>query len=238
MARDQALAADEQAKGAILSDEGNLATAKINLGYTDITSPITGKIGRTNITKGNVVGPDSGSLTIIVSQDPMYVTFPVSQRELLRAQQSGGQPDARSIKVRIRFADGTIYDQTGEINFLDVTVDRTTDTVIARATMSNPKGALIDGQLVSVVLEAAKPEEKIVIPQATLIADQQGVYVFVVEDGKVAIRRVKPGASRGTGVVIEEGLAGGEQVIVEGIQRVRPGQPVQAAPLPSALGRS
>ena len=152
----------------------------------------------------------------------MYVTFPVSQRELLRAQQSGGQPDARSIKVRIRFADGTIYDQTGEINFLDVTVDRTTDTVIARATMSNPKGALIDGQLVSVVLEAAKQEEKIVIPQAALIADQQGVYIFVVEDGKVAIRRVKPGAASGTGVVIEEGLAGGEQVIVEGIQRVRP----------------
>ena len=94
---------------------------------------------------------------MIVSQDPMYVTFPVSQREFLRAQQSGRQPDARSIKVRIRFSDGTIYDQTGAINFVDVTVDRTTDTVIARATMPNPKGALIDGQLVSVVLEADKP---------------------------------------------------------------------------------
>lgn len=235
VARDQALAADEQAKGAILSDEGNLATAKINLGYTDITAPITGKIGRTNITKGNVVGPESGSLTLIVSQDPMYVTFPVSQRELLRAQQAGRTPDAGRINVRIRFSDRTMYDQVGEMNFLDVTVERTTDTVIARATIPNPKGTLIDGQLVSVVLEAAKPEEKIVIPQSTLIADQQGTYVFIVDDGKVAIRRIKPGGTSGTGVVIEEGLTGGEQVIVEGIQRVRPGQPVQASPVPAAL---
>src|SRR5215469_3515292 len=88
VARDQARAADEQAAGAIMQDEASLQTAKINLGYTDITSPITGKIGRTNITKGNVVIPSSGVLTTIVSQDPMYVTFPVSQRELLRARES------------------------------------------------------------------------------------------------------------------------------------------------------
>jgi membrane fusion protein (multidrug efflux system) len=120
VARDQALAADQQAHGTIMADEANLATAKINLGYTDITSPITGRIGKTNITKGNVVGPDSGSLAMIVSQDPMYVTFPVSQRELLRAQESARQFDVGSIKGTLRFADGTTYDQTGRINFLDV----------------------------------------------------------------------------------------------------------------------
>ncbi len=86
VARDQALAADQQAQGQILSDEANLDTAKINLGYTDISSPITGKIGRTNITKGNVVDPASGALTLIVSQDPMYVTFPVSERDVLEAK--------------------------------------------------------------------------------------------------------------------------------------------------------
>jgi membrane fusion protein (multidrug efflux system) len=237
VARDQARAADQQAAGTIMQDEASLQTAKINLGYTDIVSPITGKVGRTNITKGNVVGPDSGVLTTIVSQDPMYVTFPVSQREFLRAQEQGRQPDVKAIKVRLRFADGTVYDQTGQINFVDVSVDRTTDTVIVRATVPNPKGALIDGQLVRVDLQSGTPEEKVVVPQSALLADQQGVYVFVVEDGKAAVRRIRPGGASGTNVVIDEGLAGGEQVIVDGLQNVRPGALVRAAPLPSSLGR-
>jgi len=238
VARDQARAADQQAAGAIMQDEAALQTAKINLAYTDITSPITGKVGRTNITKGNVVGPNSGVLTTIVSQDPMYVTFPISQRELLRAQEANRQVDVASLKVRIRFADGTVYDQIGRINFIDVAVDRATDTVIARATMPNPKGTLIDGQLVRVDVESGTPEEKVVIPQAALLADQQGVYVFVVEDGKAAVKRVRPGAESGTGIVIDEGLAGGEQVIVEGLQSLRPGAPVRAAPMSTSFSRS
>lgn len=235
VARDQAQAADQQAKGAIMTDEANLSTANINLGYTDITSPIAGKVGRTKITKGNVVGPDSGPLTMIVSQDPMYITFPVSQREFLKTEEAGRKTDTKSIKVQIRFSDGTTYDQVGDINFVDVTVDRTTDTVIARATIANPKGALIDGQLVRVVLQGDKPQERIVIPQAALIADQQGVYVFVVEDGKAAVRRIKPGGEAGTGVIVDEGLKAGDLVIVEGLQGVRPGVPVVANPLPQTV---
>ena len=146
--RQRSGAADQQAQGQILADKANLETANINLGYTDIASPISGKISRTNITTGNVVGPDSGPLTMIVSQDPMYVTFPVSQRDLLQAQLSGRQVDIKDIKVKIRFADGSTYDQEGSINFIDVSVNRATDTVIARATMPNPAGILIDGQLV------------------------------------------------------------------------------------------
>jgi membrane fusion protein (multidrug efflux system) len=237
VARDQAQAADQQANGAIMTDEANLQTAKINLGYTDIVAPIAGKVGRTSITKGNVIGPQSGALTMIVSQDPMYVTFPVSQREFLRAQESGHQVDITGIKVRIRFADGTIYDQLGAINFIDVTVDRTTDTVIARATMPNPKGGLIDGQLVRVDLQSGTPEQQVVVPQAALIADQSGVYVFIVEDGKAAMRRLKLGGESGSDVVVQEGLSGGEQVVVDGLQGVRPGVPVRATPLPAPLGR-
>jgi len=235
VARDQALAADQQAQGAILSDEASLATAQINLGYTEIPSPITGRVGKTNITKGNVVGPATGVLTVIVSQDPMYVTFPVSQREFLRAQEAGREVDVTGIKARVRFSDGKTYDQLGRINFVDVTVDRTTDTVLARATFPNPKNSLIDGQLVRVMLEAGTPEEKVVVPQAALIADQGGVYVFVVEDGKAVVKRVKPGGEAGTGVVLDEGLSGGEQVIVEGLQGVRPGAAVRANPLPAAV---
>jgi membrane fusion protein (multidrug efflux system) len=221
-----------------MTDEANLQTAKINLGYTDIVAPIGGKVGRTNITKGNVTGPESGVLTIIVSQDPMYVSFPVSQRELLRAQQAGHQVDVTAIKVRILFADGSAYDQVGQINFVDVSVDRATDKVLARATIANPKGALIDGQLVRVNLESGTPEEKVVIPHAALLADQQGVYVFVVEDGKSIVRRVKPGGESGTGVVVDQGLSAGEQVIVEGVQSLRPGMPVRATPVLSGLNRS
>src|SRR5215471_7292707 len=238
VARDQALAADEQAKGSILEAQANLQTAQINLGYTDITSPINGKIGRTSLTKGNVVTPQSGTLTTIVSQDPMYVTFPVSQRDFLRAQQTGKGPDVNSITVKLRYSDGTVYDQVGTLNFVDVTVDRGTDTVTARATIPNPRAGLIDGQLMTVVVELGNTEKKIVIPQAALIADQEGVYVFVVDDGKAAVRRVKVGTPTGPGIVIESGLKGGELVIVEGLQSIRPGTPVRANPIAPAADRS
>jgi membrane fusion protein (multidrug efflux system) len=230
VARDQALAADQQAQGAIMSDQGNLDNANINLGYADIVSPISGKISKTNVTAGNVVGPDSGNLTLVVSQDPMYVTFPVSQRVFLTLRVKPEQ-----IKTKIRFADGTTYNQQGTINFIDVSVDRATDTVLVRATMPNPDGVLIDGELVTVVLEAEQPQEQVVVPQGALIADQEGIYVFVVEDGKATVRRVKPGGEIGANVVINEGLKGGEQIIVEGLQSIRPGRPVQAAPIPASL---
>jgi membrane fusion protein, multidrug efflux system len=238
VAKDQAFAADQSAKGAILVDEANLQTAKINLGYTAIASPVSGKVGKTNITKGNVVTPQSGPLTVVVSQDPMYVSFPVSQREFLRAQQAGHSVDIRGIKAVLQFADGSAYKHPGKINFVDVTVDRATDTVLARATFPNPDFALIDGQLVRVGLEGGTPEEKIVIPQAALISDQEGVYVFIVSDGKAAVRRVKTAGASGTGVVVEQGLTGGEQVIVEGIQGLRPDVTVNATPLPPAPDRS
>jgi membrane fusion protein (multidrug efflux system) len=237
VARDQALAADEQAKGQILSDGANLQTAKINLGYTEIVAPVSGRIGRTNITKGNVVGPDSGPLTVVVSQDPMYVTLPVSQRDFLRTREDGHQVDVKAIKARLRFADGTTYDQTGQINFIDVTVDRTTDTVLVRATFPNPAGGLTDGQLVRVTLESGTPKEMVVVPQSALIADQEGVYVFVVEDGKAVVKRIKPGGESGTDTVVQEGLSGNEQVIVEGLQGVRPGASVKASPV-TVLKRS
>jgi membrane fusion protein (multidrug efflux system) len=238
VARDQAKAADDQAKAQIMQDDANLKTAQINLGYTEIVSPIDGEVGRTNITKGNVVGPSSGALTVIVSMDPMYVLFPVSDRDFLRAREAGrqvGMKDFSEFKVRIRFSDGSQYDQVGKVNFINVTVDRATDTVLVRATMPNPKNVLIDGQLVTVAVEIGTPEQKVVIPQSALIADQEGVYVFVVENGKAVMRRVKPGGASGTGVVIDEGLKGGEQVIVDRLQSVHPGSAVKPTPAQPAV---
>ncbi|MCL8382802.1 efflux RND transporter periplasmic adaptor subunit [Xanthobacter aminoxidans] len=235
VARDQAIANEESAKGALLTAEAALNTAKLNLGYTDIVSPITGRIGRTAFTRGHIIGPDSGPLATVVSQNPMYVTFPVSQRDYQEAQKEEGKADLSNVEVRIKFPDGSFYGEVGRINFIDVSVSRTTDTIVMRADVPNPKGQLTDGQLVRVELKSGKPEERIVIPQAALIADQAGVYVFVVEDGKAVVRRVKPGGNVGAGIVVE-GIKAGEPVVVEGFEALRPGAAVRATPIVGVKG--
>jgi membrane fusion protein, multidrug efflux system len=169
----------------------------------------------------------------------MYVTFPVSQREFLKVQeQEARKAREQVLGVRIRFSDGSTYDQTGRINFVDVTVDRATDTVLVRATMPNPNGALIDGQLVRVSVEADKPEEKVLVPQSALIVDQRGTYVFVVVDGKATVTRVKLGGESGPYVIVDDGLKGGEQVVVQGMESLRPGSAVVASPAPAPLSGS
>src|SRR5262249_22323407 len=131
------------------------------------------------------------------------------------------------------------YDQVGEVNFVDVAVDRATDTVLARATIANPNGGLTDGQLMRVLVEGGTPEEQVVVPQAALIADQEGIYVFVVEDGKAAITRLKVGAGeKGADVVVQAGLSGGEQVIVQGLQSIRAGMSVRANPIVPTIAPS
>jgi len=106
------------------------------------------------------------------------------------------------------------------------------------AVFANPSGTLIDGQLWEVDLEAGKPEEQVVVPQAALLTDQQGVYVFIVEDGKVAIRRIKTGGASGADIIVTEGLSGNELVVVQGFETLRPGTAVRATPVPAALSRS
>ena len=233
--RDERVAGEQTAQGNLASAQAALQNAKINLGYTEITSPIAGRVGRSAVTKGNVVGPDSGTLTTIVSVDPMYVLFPVSQREFLDLQKNGQQAstaaNAAGLLVRLRFSDGTPYSEPGRINFVDVTVNQGTDTILVRATVPNPKGVLVDGQLMQAAVEEEKPVERILVPQAALIADQEGVYVFIVEGGKAVIRRVKVGGDTGPNAIITDGLKGGEQVVVEGLGSLRPGASVLASPV-------
>ena len=237
--RDQRVAEETAAQGSATTAAANLKTAEINLGYTEITSPIAGRIGRTKLTKGNVVSPDSGALALIVSEDPMYVNFPVSQREFVSFGHNRVDAGSTGPKVTLRFSDGSTYEQQGTIDFVDVSVDRSTDTVLVRAIVPNPKGRLIDGTLVNVAVHAEKPVDKVLVPQAALIADQQGAYVFVVEDGKAVVKRLKVGAEAGAYVVVDEGLSGGEQVVVQGLQGLRPGSPVLASPVaPPPAGRS
>ncbi|HTW28747.1 MAG TPA: efflux RND transporter periplasmic adaptor subunit [Acetobacteraceae bacterium] len=236
---DERIAAEKSAQGDVIIAQSNLDTATVNLGYTQIVAPITGEIGRSLFTRGNVVSPESGPLTVMVSRDPMYVTFPVSQREFLKVQErSAREKLTKTLLVRIRFSDGTLYPESGRIDFVNVTVDRATDTVLMRAQIPNPQGALIDGQLVRVSLEGEKPEERVLVPQAALIADQQGVYVFVVENGKAVVRRVKLGGETGPDAIIASGLEGGEQVVVQGMDTLRPGAAVAASPAAQPPSRS
>ena len=229
------MAAERSAQGGVEMAEANEKTATINLGYTTILAPVSGRIGRAKVTKGNVVGPDTGSLVLIVSQDPMYVTFPVSEREFLRLREEGSKTRKDGYEVKLRFADGTAYEQDGKIDFVDVTVNKATDTVLVRARVANPTNALTDGQFMRVAVQGDKPQEKIVVPQAALLADQEGLYVFVVQDGKAVVKRVKTGAEVGTGIAIEQGLSGGELVVAFGLQSLRPSAPVVASPMPAAV---
>lgn len=230
-ARDVAKAGADRAAGALIAAEAALARARINLGYTEIRAPVAGRIGRTALTRGAVVGPASGVLATLVSQDPMHVTFPVSARELLRPEGAGERVPPSEVRVRLRFLEGSTYAHEGRIDFVDVTVDRATDTVLARSTIANPDRALIDGQLVTVILEAGTPTDRVVVPQAALIADQGGVYVLAVVEGRAAVRRIRTAGMIGPDIVVTEGLAAGDLVIVEGIEHARPGAPVLASPV-------
>ncbi|WP_248307463.1 efflux RND transporter periplasmic adaptor subunit [Bosea sp. FBZP-16] len=236
--RDQRVAEEKGAQGDLTVAEANLKSAQINLGYTEIKAPIAGRIGRTKVTKGNVVGPDSGVLAQIVSDDPMYVTFPVSQREFLALKTNRLPADGSAPLVSLKFSDGSTYDQQGRVDFVDVSVERSTDTVLVRATLPNPGGKLLDGTLVRVGVQAPQSEEKVLVPQSALIADQQGSYVFAVEDGKAVVKRVKVGAEAGSYIAIDQGLSGNEQIVIQGLQNLRPGVPVLASPVTLTTGRS
>jgi membrane fusion protein (multidrug efflux system) len=244
VAVDGALATQRVAAAQVKAAEAQLHQSQINLGYTEIRSPIDGRIGRTAITIGNVVGPTSGALATVVSPDPMYVTFPVSVRRVMelrdRYADKGGFD---AVKIRVRLPNGEIYGQTGRLDFVDIAVARDTDTITLRGTIPNPAvqtsgesnfRGLTDGLFVTVSLEAVEPLKVLAIPRAAILSDQQGDYVFVVNDKNVAEqRRVKLGQSTPEIAGVAEGLKPGEQVVVEGIQRVRPNIAVAPAPASS-----
>jgi membrane fusion protein (multidrug efflux system) len=238
---DQALAAQRSLAAQLAGAKANANQAKINLDYTVITSPIEGKIGRTAVTHGNVVGPSSGTLVTVVGQDPMYVLFPVSVRTAIELRQRYvplGGFDA--VVIRIKLPDGRLYPHPAKLDFVDNRVDRTTDTILLRGVVKNPalpvrtpRGTvreLTDQEFVTVFLEGVRPVEVLAVPRAAILSDQRGDYVYVVENGIARRQDVKLGQSTPTMASIEDGLNVGDVVIVEGLQRVRPGQAVMAGP--------
>jgi membrane fusion protein (multidrug efflux system) len=226
---DQRKAEDAQAKAAVQQAQAALHQAQINLGYTKIYAPIAGRIGRSIYTVGTLVGPDSGTLATIVDQNPIYVTFPVSQKQILayrrRVAAHGGKPE--NLVVHLTLSDGSSYRYPGKINFLSVRVDPGTNTESVRAQFPNPDRMLVDGEYVGVTVEGQTPASELVVPQAAVQMDQGGSYVLVVgADDKVEQRSIELGANTGPNVVVTKGLKEDERVIVEGIQNVQPGQKV------------
>jgi membrane fusion protein (multidrug efflux system) len=224
--------------------EAQAAISQINLGYTEIRAPIAGKIGRSAVTPGNIVTPSSGVLVSVVSQDPMYVLFAVPTRtvDALRNRYAdrGG---FSAVAVRLRLPDGRSYARTGTIDYADPSVTQGTDTIMLRARLANPlrpaakpgepgNRDLVDGAFVTVSVEGVQPVQTLAIPQAAVSQDQQGAFVYVVDAAKkVELRRVRLGAPQGALVVLDGGLNDGETLIVEGLQRVRPG--IEVAPSPA-----
>jgi membrane fusion protein (multidrug efflux system) len=232
---DQLEATELSAKADILQAQALLEQAQINLNYTEIHSPIDGRIGIANFTKGNLVGPQSGTLATIVSQDPIYVTFPASEADIIAYRQRVAASAEKNphLAIHIKLPDGTTYSQAGQTNFLDVQVSPDTDTVVVRAQLPNPDRVLIPGGVVSVSVEREAPISSLVVPQSAVQLDQAGRYVLVVNDAKkVEVRRITTGSDQGRDVVVRSGLKEGELVIVEGIQKVQPGQMVSATVIP------
>lgn len=233
---DQRLSEQLQAKAQLEDASAQLRDAEIQLSYTEIKSPIDGRIGRAAVSPGNLVGPDSGVLATVVRENPIRVLFSITQRELLDARRDTTSGDA--LVVRLRLADGSLYKEKGKLDFIDVTADAKTDGQMVRAVFDNKEGLLTDGQTVRVIVEGEKVPTVVAVPQAAIAQDQSGSYLFVVNDKNVAEqRRVKTGVARDGLVAITEGLKAGEKVIIQGQQRVRPGitvTPTQAPPAASA----
>jgi len=281
---DSALAALRTATAQLKSAHALLRQSELTLGYTEMRSPIDGRVGRTSVTVGNVVGSPSGSsgssgssssgsqggstsssgsssqgsssgsgtgqssggssgsavLATIVSQDPMYVAFPVSVRaamELRKLYSEKGGPDG--VKIKLRLPDGNIYGQTGKLDFIDVNIAQDTDTILMRATIANPAldgvdtgirniRELTNNEFVTVVVESAQPAMLLAVPRTSVLSDQQGDFVYVVDSQNTARqRRVRLGQSTAEQASVVEGLAEGDRVVTDGIQRVKAGAAVE-----------
>jgi membrane fusion protein (multidrug efflux system) len=236
---DQNKAAMDVASAKVMQSKAALTQAEVNLGYTDIRSPIDGRIGQTAYTTGNLVNPASGTLATIVSQDPIYAAFPVSVRDLetiREARRRDGSTLAK-IDIHLRLSSGRDYPLVGTWDFTDPQVNQQTDSLTMRAVMPNPDRLLTDGQFVTAIIRERREEPRLVVPQAALQVDQGGYYVLVVdEQHKVVQHRIATGVNIGTDVIVTSGLKDGDKVIVDGVQKVRPGIVVKETVLPPPAG--
>ena len=232
--------AQKQAQAEVAAARAAVRSADINLGYASVTAPISGRIGQALVTEGALVGQGEATPLAVIQQiNPVYVNFTQSATEAFKLRKAmdegllkaaGGQAAA----VRVVLDDGTEYDTPGKLLFSDLSVDASTGQVTLRAEIPNPKGLLLPGLYVRVRMEQAQATNAITVPQQAVTRTEQGDTVNVVsDDGKVSVRPVKVSMASGNRWVVQEGLQAGEQVMVDGFQKLQmlpPGTPVKAVP--------
>lgn len=228
--RDRAIAAKE-------ASQASIEQAELNLEFTEIRAPFTGRAGRSNLSIGDLVDPTTGALVSLVQNDPMLVDFDVNERSLAesmninqeRAQQ-GLEPIAYT--PRLRLVSGDFYPLPGVINYANNRVNPSTGTVTVTARFPNPEGVLIPGQFGRIIVKRGEPELRMLIAQSSVLEDMQGRYVYTVNNDNMVIRKnVKLGQRHGVNWVVESGLEEGDRVIVNGVQKVRPNMPATPSPV-------
>ena len=244
---DNAVAAQKTAEANVAAARAAVTTAGINLGYATVTAPISGRIGRALVTEGALVGQGAATeLAVIQQVDPLYINFTQSAAEALklRADVASGryqQAGKGGASVSVLLEDGSSYARKGRLLFTDLTVDPSSGQVTLRAEVPNPDHALLPGLYVRVRLEQAQLENGVLLPQQAVTRSARGDTVMVVgEGGRLAPRPVKLGPAQGSNWVVTEGLAAGEQVMVDGFQKLprgKPGDPIVVTPVPWQAGK-
>ncbi len=233
--RDIARANELVAEAEVKAANAAIQQAQLDLSYTEIHAPFDGRIGRVATSVGDVVGPTNPPLVNLVSEAPIYVNFSLNEKQFTSVLEQYGESAAslaesnKSPNVHVTLPNGTELDETGRIVFVDNRIDPLTGAITVRAEFDNAQRLIIDGAFLSVGIEALEPTLQVLIPQAALQRDQRGEFVLVVNDKQMVEQRyITTGDTVGSAVIVADGLREGESVIVEGLQRVRPGVAVDA----------
>ena len=234
---DSALASRAAAAASVDARRALLRKAEIDLTYTEMHAPFDGRIGKIAFSEGDVVSPETGPIAALLKISPIYVDFSISEGQFLTVSRElevdFKSARAESLPVTLLLPDGETFEETGSVVFVDNRVDPTTGTIGLRAQFANENGLLVPGMFITVEVGASEAVTRLVLPQAAVQRDQRGSFVLVVNnDGLVEQRYVELGQPVGLDFVVDDGLEDGENVIVEGLQRVQPGVPVNAVPAP------
>jgi membrane fusion protein (multidrug efflux system) len=232
---DDAAASLQQGEADVAAARAAVETARISLGYTAVTSPISGRIGKSSVTEGALVTANqAAALATVQKLDPVYVDVTQSSSAVLRLRRafaSGTLQKAsdKEARVRLLLEDGTPYPLEGKLQFTDVTVDPSTGAIVLRALFPNPKGELLPGMYVRAIIEEGVRENAITVPQQAVTRDSKGEATALVvgADGKVESRRLQTARTLGDAWLIDEGIRAGDRVVVDNLQRIRPGSQVQ-----------
>lgn len=231
----------DQAKANIEVSKSKLELARLDLGYTRLVAPFDGRIGRRQVDPGNLVGASEKTLLATINRlDPIYVYFPLNERELqkvMRYPKVKQESPARQINVEMGLSDDTGYPHLGRLDFMDLNVDAQTGTILLRAVFPNPKGLILAGMFARVRVPM-DPVQGVLVPETAVGTGQLGHYLLVVNDKNVVeARTVELGASIEGNRIIASGLTGDERVIVNGLQHARPGSPVSPEEAPAQAAK-